>query len=243
MKRGIVGSDIFLLRILFVLGIVLIFVAFAFTSYLTVRFLPHISETERDQSIIRDSNSVPETNTGFLGEMGSSCGGVKRLPCKPGLICDAPTDGVSQGSCVKDPKAQKGKMPLQFGEVCGADLPVCGPGLFCREDAQNKGLMFCSKLNEQAPFIVSVKAEGMFPAEGGYHAPAETKITFHVQATNAERVVFKLDDKILGEAKKNDGGKFDYVWKIPINLDGVIDVIAYRGVEFSSARLSIQADR
>ncbi len=242
--KKVAPSDLWQLRVLFGLGIVAIFVMLAIPTFFAVRMFRQAAQQEQRQGALLNSDLTTNSpSTGFLGEMGSACGGVKRLPCKPGLLCDAATDGISQGSCIKDPKAMKGEVPSQFGEACGSGLPSCGPGLFCRQDAQRNQLLFCSKLNESAPFIVSVKVEGMSPADGGYHAPAASSVTFHVQTTNVEKVLLMLKGSVLGEAKKSSGGKFDFTWTVPAGLDEAIEVVAYRGAEFSSVRLSLQADR
>jgi hypothetical protein len=65
---------------------------------------------------------------------------------------------------------------------------------------------------------------------------------FHVQTTNVDRLKLRMKGVDVGEAKKSEGGKFDFVWRVPAGLDDVIEVIAYRDIEFSSVRLSLQAD-
>ena len=239
-KNG--STDLWQLRVLLGLGIVAIFAVLAIPTYLTIRIMRSDEYVQTRKEALGIDAEQQVSSGGLLGEMGSVCGGSKRLPCKPGLVCDAAMDTSSLGACVKDPKAVKGVIPSQFGEACGDGLPVCGAGLFCRKDAQRNQLQFCSKLNETAPFIVSVKNEGMSPADGGYNSPAGSEVVFHVQTTNVDRLKLRMKGVDVGEAKKSEGGKFDFVWRVPAGLDDVIEVIAYRDIEFSSVRLSLQAD-
>lgn len=230
------------MRVFFIASIVLIVLFFGSLCALSYRALRRQHEfVERLPTPISQVGEQHQAN-GLLGELGSQCGGVKRLPCKPGLLCNAATDGVSEGSCIKDPKAPVGEMPMQFGEACGLDMPACAPGLFCREDAQRNRLMFCSKLNENAPFIVSMKAEGSAPAEGGYHAKAGITLDLVVQTTNVERVLFRARGRDLGEGKKQEGGKYELSWVLPASFDGEVQVLAFRGAEFSSVALRLRAD-
>lgn len=242
MKKTSAASDITHMRWILALSMILVVLFFVFLCALSFRALRRQHDVVQ-QHLPSPSERVPQRGNGLLGELDSQCGGMKRLPCKPGLLCNAATDGVSEGTCIKDPKAPlSGEIAMQFGESCGLDLPACAPGLYCREDAQRARLTFCAKLNEQAPFVVSMKAEGTSPAEGGYHAKAGTPLSFLVQTTNVDRVEIRSQGKVLGQAKKLEGGVYQFAWPLPASFDGEVRAFAFRGAEFSAAALRVTAD-
>jgi len=74
-----------------------------------------------------DTNTTPNL-VGELGAEGSTCGGSARLPCNPGLVCNAQPGSSTAGTCVKD--TRDATPPGEAGEACGGDVG-CGPGLLC----------------------------------------------------------------------------------------------------------------
>jgi len=227
------------MKALAIFGAVVLFLLFALSISLTLRTARRAVSLP-PETVAPSAERVGAIGNGLLGELGSVCGGEKRLPCRPGTMCSVEMDGEMQGICIKE---QVVLAPLaQFGEACGGSLPFCSPGLFCRKDASRGSELFCAKLNENAPFIVSLKLEGMTPEAGIYHAPAGTKVRLVIQATNAERVAVLLDGKSLGEAKKDVGGKFVADFVVEIDLDAELRVTAFQKEEFSSLAVKVVAD-
>ena len=116
------------LNVLIVLGSIGWVLAFSFGFYIAMKLAPLTDATN-------DSNNTQMV--GELGEEGSMCGGPQRLPCNPGLVCDATNGEAKTGRCVKDMRAMS---PLgEVGQSCGGDVG-CSPGLMC---VSTEGGSFC----------------------------------------------------------------------------------------------------
>ncbi len=186
----------------------------------------------------------PVVNNGSIGELGSQCGGAERLPCRPGLVCSAQAGDLVLGTCVKDPRLVSVEL-RQFGESCGSAFPPCVSGLFCRNSASLAPT--CAKLNDQAPYIVSIKPEGLAPENGWYRGKAGAHAQVMVQTVNTKKVTLKILPKKStsfdqaidgGELRKLEGGK--YVGDLTLTKDMAADVFVIVTAESGeTAALSI----
>jgi hypothetical protein len=200
--------------------------------------------TMKNVQLASDQLTSTSTGNGLIGELGSTCGGEQRLPCRPGLVCQADSEEAI-GVCEKDP-SQPAFAVSQFGESCGKGEAPCGPGLFCRKVKDGSG-MSCDKVTADAPYIVSIKPQGMQPEEGWYRAKAGTKVQVLVQAVNAESAALAIfpknedgKEQDLGQMKKQEGGKFLAEFTVENGLEAdLVATVSSASGEFSSLSINI----
>ncbi|GEM_PF-5396097 len=182
------------------------------------------------------SKLEPTAHTIPVGELGSSCGGEARLPCRPGLSCSNLVAGAtSTGVCEKGASvsSQQSKFGVtdfrQLGETCGENFIFCAPGLYCKKLQTSSA---CSQIDVAAPQAISIKVVGAQPQQGVYRAPSDTPLLVVVQTRNAKTVEIKLEVKdgwtgssLLLEATKHDGaGKYSARLTLRKGVAGVVGV-------------------
>jgi hypothetical protein len=190
-----------------------------------------------------------------LGELGSRCGGPDRLPCRPGLACST-TDVKQIGKCEKSPVTGQKAAAAQLNESCGGvQAPFCVPGLYCKNSAaagsEFKGT--CKNFDATAPFISTVKIDGLQPdLGGGYRGKAESQAVINVQAVNASSVSMVLEAKEgsgaaaaaspIGAVKAAGGGKYSAVLTVKGGLNAEIVITAVsKNNETSQVKIPVAA--
>jgi hypothetical protein len=184
-------------KVLVALGVIgfglLIFGPAAYLAWKALTFGPPA------ETVVEETLS--DAPVGALGELGSTCGGPDRLPCRPGLTCSTNTDFSKTGVCQKDEQASSapGIAFRQLNETC-APPDFCAPGLFC-SGADPSGV--CLASDASSPNILKLKIDGAEPVEGGYAAAVGDKLKLQVGTINTEEIeAYFLPTDPLGERIK-----------------------------------------
>jgi hypothetical protein len=208
-------------KILVALGVIglglLIFGPAAYLAWRAVTLSPP-AETVVEEAQV-------DAPVGALGELGSTCGGSDRLPCRPGLKCSSNTDFSKTGVCQKDETAaaSQGFAYKQLNEPCALQ-DYCAPGLFC-SDADSGAV--CLASDATAPNVLKMKIDGAEPVEGGYAAAVGEMLKLEVQTVNTVEVeAYFIPSAASGEWLKIELSKElagDYLSAEPIEVKPLMD--------------------